>query len=161
MERSRPIVITTTSTDDVDEIVDQWVDLARGQRAYGSHVAPESNRAAVREAALRRIVSDELLVARKDGELVGFVMFTVESGQYEQDVRRGVVQNLYVDPDYRRRGIGTELLGAAEDSLAGRGVDRVALNVLAANEAARRFYRRSGYEPHRVEVEKSVESDTL
>ncbi|SFS05807.1 Acetyltransferase, GNAT family [Halomicrobium zhouii] len=153
--------ITTGTVDDVDAVVDQWVSLARGQREYDSHIAPERNRATVREATLRRIVADELLVAREDGELAGFVMFTVESGQYEQDVQRGVVQNLYVAPPYRRQGIGTRLLAATEERFADSGVDRVALNVMAANEDARRFYRRHGYEPHRVELEKPVESDTL
>ncbi|MCU4799624.1 GNAT family N-acetyltransferase [Halobacteria archaeon HArc-gm2] len=153
--------ITTSTVDDVDAVVDQWVSLARGQREYDSHITPERNRATIREATLRRIVADELLVAREDEELAGFVMFTVESGQYEQDVQRGVVQNLYVAPTHRRRGIGTRLLAAAEERLADNGVDRVALNVMAANEGARRFYRRHGYEPHRVELEKPVESDTL
>ena len=153
--------ITTISVDDVDAVADQWDSLARGQSEYDSHITPERNQATVREAALRRIVADELLVAREDEELTGFVMFTVESGQYEQDVQRGVVQNLYVDPDHRRQGIGTRLLAAAEDRLADSGVDRVALNVMAPNEDARRFYRRHGYEPHRVELEKPVESDTL
>lgn len=155
------MVITTTSTDDVDAIVDQWVALARDQRAYESHIAPENNRSAVREAALRRIVSGELLVAREDGGLAGFVMFTTESGQYEQDVQRGIVQNLYVVPDHRSQGIGAALLTAAEEHLAESGVDCVALNVMANNEDARRFYRRQGYDAHRVELEKSVENDTL
>jgi len=34
----------------------------------------------------------------------------------------------------------------------------VALETMADNEAARRFYRRHGYEPHRIELER--ESDT-
>lgn len=155
------MVITTTSTDDVDAVVDQWVALARDQREHGSHLEPESNRATVREAVLQHIVADELLVAREDGELAGFVMFTTESGQYEQDVQRGIVQNLYVVSEYRRQGIGTALLTAAEEHLAECDVGSVALNVLAQNDDARRFYRRHGYEPHRVELEKSVESDTL
>lgn len=155
------MVIDTPTTDDVDAIVDQWVALARDQRDYDSHIVPERNRSTVREAVLRRIVSDELLVAREDGGVVGFVMFTRESGQYEQDVQRGVVQNIYVVPDHRRRGIGTALLTAAEDALTESGVDRVALDVMAKNEDARRFYRRHGYGPHRVQLEKSPESDTL
>ena len=155
------MVITTPSTDDVNAVVDQWVALASDQRTYDSHISPERNRAAIREVALRRIVSDELLLAREDGELTGFVMFTIETGQYEQDVQRGIVQNLYVSPDHRNQGIGTALLTAAEESLAESGADCVALNVMADNDAANRFYRRHGYDPHRIELEKPVESDTL
>lgn len=155
------MVISSPTTDDADAIADQWVALAADQRAYGSHIVPEHNRGTIREAVLRRIVSDELFVAREDGDLLGFVTFTTESGQYEQDVRRGIVQNLYVAPEHRDQGIGTELLATAETHLAEDGADRVALDVMAGNEDAERFYRRHGYSPHRTELEKSVESDTL
>lgn len=155
------MVVSTPSTDAADAITNQWVALAAGQRTYDSHVLAAENRSVVRESVVRRIVADELRVAREGGELAGFVMFTTESGQYDQNVTRGIVQNLYVVPDYRNRGLGTELLTTAENALAERGVDVVALEVMAANDDARRFYRRHGYDPHRVELEKSVESDTL
>ena len=147
-------------TGDAGVVTDQWVALAADQRAHGSHILAEANRTVVREAVLRHVVADELLVARKDGEIVGFVMFTIEGGRYEQDATRGVVQNLYVVPDYRKEGIGGDLLTAAEAHLAARDADVVTLDVMAANEDARRLYQRHGYRPYRVELEKSLESDT-
>jgi ribosomal protein S18 acetylase RimI-like enzyme len=71
------------------------------------------------------------------------------------------VQNIYVTPNHRGEGIGSELLAEAETRLAEAGADAVSLEVMADNEGARRFYRRHSYGPHRVELEKSVESDTL
>lgn len=91
-----------------------------------------------------------------EGPIRGFVSATVESGTYEQDVTRGVVDNLYVEPDARDRGVGGDLLAAAEAALDDAGVDTVALEVMADNAAARRFYERHGYAPHRVELEKQV-----
>ncbi|PSP54586.1 hypothetical protein BRC82_09600 [Halobacteriales archaeon QS_1_67_19] len=88
-------------------------------------------------------------------------MFDVEAGAYEQDADRGIVQNVYVVERRRNEGIGSSLLAAAEAALTDAGADAVALEVMADNEAARRFYRRHGYDPHRVELEKPVESDTL
>lgn len=153
--------ITSPGTEAADPIADQWIDLASDQREHGSHILPGPNRDAVREAVLRRLVADELLVARENGDRLGFVMFGVETGKYDQDVTRGVVQNLYVVPEARGEGVGSDLLAAAERALADSGVDHVALEVMADNEDARRFYRRHGYAPHRVELEKRVESDTL
>lgn len=155
------MTIAIPSTSDVDTIVDQWVALAHGQREHDSHISPESNRAVIREAALQHIVAEELLVAREGDGIVGFVMFTIENGQYDQDVRRGIIQNLYVHPGHRNQGTGGALLEEAETHLAQQGADRVALNVMAKNQDALRFYRRHGYDPHRVELEKPVESDTL
>lgn len=141
--------------DEADRIADLWVDLAASQREHGSHIAAAANRNCAREAAARHVVTDSLLVARRE-EIVGFVSFSVETGAYEGDARRGVIENLYVVPDVRGEGIGTALLGVAESRLAERGCDVVALEVLARNDGARRFYEREGYGKHRIEMEKSL-----
>lgn len=153
------VTIDAPGADAAGTVTDLWVELAAGQREHGSHILAETNRARIRERILRHAVNDTLLVAREDG-VVGFVTVEHESGTYAQDDTRGVVTNLYVRPEYRGEGVGSALLGAAEDRLRELGVDTVALEVMADNEAARRFYRRAGYEPHRVELEKPVESDT-
>lgn len=147
--------------DDVDAVADLWVALAGEQRDFGSHLLAAENRTRIRDAIARNAIADELLVARTGNDVVGFLTFGVESGTYEQDVIRGVVRNIYVVADVRDEGIGTLLLTEAERRLADAGVDVVSLEVMADNDAARRFYRRHGYGPHRVELEKSVESDTL
>lgn len=141
-------------------ITELWLDLARGQRQYGSHLLAEENRTKIRESVVRHVVTDALLVAREDDELIGFVMFSVETGTFEQDVRRGVIENLFVAEAYRNESIGQELLAAAESALADRDVDVVALEAMADNETAREFYRRAGYDLHRVELEKRLENDT-
>ncbi|WP_225333829.1 GNAT family N-acetyltransferase [Halomicrobium urmianum] len=153
--------VVLADVDAADAVVDLWTALAADQLAHGSHILPGENRATIRESVDRRLVADELLVARRDGATVGFVMFTVECGRFEQDADRGIVENIYVTPAHRGCGVGSELLAAAERTLEERGVDAVALDVMADNESARRFYRRHGYEPHRVQMEKATESDTL
>lgn len=150
--------VETGTVDDAAAVADLWVRLAAEQSAYGSQLAPEGNRAAVREEASRHAVADCLLVARDDG-VVGFVLFGLSDDGYEVSGIRGVVENLYVAPDYRNRGVGSDLLTAAESALRARGVDRISLEAMAANDDARRFYRRHGYEPHRVRLEKSADSD--
>lgn len=147
------VTIDAPDTDAADALADLWVDLARGQRDHGSHLLTEANRSRVREAVVRHIVTGGLLVARREGELVGFVMFSPETDRYEQDVDRGVIHNIYVSRDHRCEGIGTELLTAAETAFRDRGVDIVALEVMADNDDARRFYRDRGYDPHRIEME--------
>lgn len=149
--------IEAATADDVDALVDQWVELAGEQRAHDTHILAGANRERIRETFLRRVVTGELLVAREDGVLLGFVSFAMEPGNFADDCERGVVSNLYVRPKRRDEGVGSALLSAAEDALADAGAEAVALEAMAKNEAARRFYRRQGYEPHRVELEKSLE----
>jgi ribosomal protein S18 acetylase RimI-like enzyme len=195
--------------DDVDTLTGLWVDLARDQRLYRSHLRAEANRAAISEAISRSVVTDGIRVARRatdeddrdadghadadaDGStdrgdatraagetatgdsqrelphppaaspavaegVLGFVMFGLETGGYEQDVTRGVVHNLYVRPAYRDRGVGSRLLAAAERELAARDADVVSLEAMMANQAAVRFYERNGYRRHRVELEKRLD----
>jgi ribosomal protein S18 acetylase RimI-like enzyme len=146
---------------DVDALVDRWVDLARDQRAYDSHLAAAANRTPIRQTLARHVVVDGVRVVRDDGnEVVGFVMFGLEQGDYEQTVTRGVVHNLFVAPEARGQGVGSALLESAEDALARAGADVVSLEAMAANDGARRFYERHGYRLHRVELEKPTRSDT-
>jgi len=148
--------ITEAEPAESGTVVDLWVELAAGQRQHGSHLTAEENRTQIRESIVRAISADRLLVARED-DIVGFVMFSTERTRYEQDVSRGIVENLYVVPDSRERGVGSALLDAAEQRLRTRGVDRITLEAMARNERARRFYRERGYNPHRVELEKALD----
>lgn len=147
--------ILTPSLSTAEQLVEQWLSLAESQRRFQSHLLVSENRTRIRESICNHIATGRLLVARAE-TIRGFVMFTVEVGGYEQDVTRGLVENLYVEPDSRNDGVGSRLLEAAETELQSQGADVVALDAMAANEAGRRFYRRHGYEPHRLELEKSL-----
>jgi len=149
--------LTYADTDETDTLVELWLSLAAGQREHDSHLLVTENRTRIRESIVRHVVTNRLLVARDDG-IRGFVMFTVENGGYEQDLRRGVIENLFVVPGYRNQGVGSALLDAAERELADQDVDAVALEVMAPNDDARRFYRDHGYEPHRIEFEKNLDT---
>ncbi|MFC6824796.1 GNAT family N-acetyltransferase [Halopelagius fulvigenes] len=153
-------VVDRPSMEEVDAVADMWVDLAASQRAYRSHIRGPENRGTIRDAMARHVVTDGLRVARIDDEIVGFVMFGLERGEYVQDVTRGVVRNIYVEPSARNRGVGSKLLSTAERELRDADADAITLDVMAGNEEARRFYEQHGYSPHRVEIEKRVESDT-
>ena len=147
---------------DVDEVADLWVDLAASQRTHGSHILAEPNRDAVQSTLARHAVAGGVYAARRGDDVVGFASVTLERGRYASDAIRGIVHNVYVTPGFRDNGIGSDLLDAAEAALDDAGASTVALDAMAANEPARRFYRRRGYLPHRVELEKPLgaEGDT-
>ena len=82
-------------------------------------------------------------VAEMDGQAVGFALwfstfstFRGQPGLY--------VEDLYVRPDYRGRGIGTALLAAVAAQAIERGCGRVEWSVLKWNTAAVGFYRSLG-----------------
>ena len=57
----------------------------------------------------------------------------------------GLLDELYVVPPRRGRGLGTALLHAAEDAVRGRGGELLEINVDGDDADARRFYERHGY----------------
>ena len=57
------------------------------------------------------------------------------------------VQNLAVRPEFRRRGVGRQLLRAIHEHLAAAGVERVFLEVRVSNQPALDLYRSCGYTP--------------
>jgi GNAT superfamily N-acetyltransferase len=90
-----------------------------------------------------------LLVAWLDGQPVGDVFLDCGPAE-EPEVRRhlpGVprLDHLEVPGPFQRRGIGTALIRAAEDTARQLGHDRIALGVGLDNLGARRLYERLGY----------------
>lgn len=146
--------------DDLEAVVEAWVNLARDQRQHGSHILPGENRDPILMRLAGHVVDGTLLVARNTTGILGFVMFELEEGAFKQDATRGIIYNVYVTPDARDQGIGTALIEAAEANLGAAGADVIALEVLADNADARRLYRNLGYRPHRIEFEQAVKSDT-
>lgn len=104
----------------------------------------EAERAAVWQARLARPADNQyLVVAESGGRIVGFAC-----AYGGHDPQWGVfVDNLHVQPDLKRQGIGAQLMGSvaawAGKACPGQGLY---LWVLASNLPAQRFYARIGGE---------------
>jgi len=72
-----------------------------------------------------------------DGQTVGFI-----AGDLRPAERLAWIATIGVLPEYRRRGIGTALLQACEESTH---LPRVRLNVRVSNDEAIRLYKQLGY----------------
>jgi ribosomal protein S18 acetylase RimI-like enzyme len=65
---------------------------------------------------------------------------------------------LYVHPDHRHKGIGTALMGKAEDWAKARGDRQVGLQVFVQNQAALRLYEKLGYRSQSMFMVKEIPS---
>ncbi len=94
--------------------------------------------------------SHVLLIAESelDGPL-GFVLMLDDLPDEVTGMPQGFVAYMAVDPEARRRGVGTSLLAAAEDAARAKGLPFVALMVTEDNVAARELYALSGYQTER------------
>ncbi len=77
-------------------------------------------------------------VAEEAGNIAGVII----AGN---DGRRGYIYHTAVSPDYRRRGIGSQLVGAALDALKELGINKVALVVFSRNENGNAFWEKVGF----------------
>lgn len=83
------------------------------------------------------------------GAAVGFVAWSVRDHPYLFG-RSGAIDMLFVEPEYRRRGIGRGLAYQARDELRIRGVHSIAVETPDDDRPARRFWRQIGWPEYAV-----------
>lgn len=151
--------VRAATVEDLESLVECWVALIEHGRQQGLHIEAGANRTVARETLAAAAADDRAFVAVLRREVVGFCSVSVGATGFDRDVDRGVVENLYVAPPARDDGLGSALLRAGERRLRELGADVLAVETMAADEAARSFYEQRGYAPHRVTVEKRVETN--
>jgi len=95
-----------------------------------------------------------VFVIEADGEPVGRLWVA----ERPEILHRGAlwVLELHIDEEHRGCGYGRAGMLYAEEEAGRRGLDRIALSVFAANEAARSLYRGLGYAENAVLMAKNL-----
>ena len=120
-----------------------WQAAYRGQMPddYLDRLRPE-DRAAYWDGVLRREhLPGVVLVAERDGEVVGFAA----AGPSPDPEGAGELFAIDLDPDHWGSGAGRALLEAAQAELERMGFAEWVLWVLPGNARARRFYEKAGF----------------
>lgn len=82
------------------------------------------------------------LVAEVDGELVGFIIGSIE---YYGNEKFGHIYSVDVSPKYRRRGVASKLLDEVERILVKNGAETCYLEVRTDNVSALSLYKKRDY----------------
>ena len=101
-----------------------------------------------------------VLVAERDGEVLGYTYAGVEG--YDYMALRGPAGELHdivVDPAHRGHGIGRMLLDATLAALEARGAPRVVLSTAERNEPAQRLFAHAGFRRTMVEMTRELDGD--
>lgn len=115
--------------EDLDAVVDVWYRSWNASSPTVPHPMPFE---AWAPRFTREMVPNTVWVAEIDGRVAGFMVF-IDRDAY--------VDQLYVDPDVLRQGIGTALLALAK-AAAPMGIW---LHTLTYNHRARAFYEKHGF----------------
>ena len=77
----------------------------------------------------------------EDNRLVGMVIISC-------DIRKGWINRLTVDPDYRNRGIAKALIAESEKTLRKRGIRIFCALIEDYNTASKKLFKECGYVEH-------------
>jgi GNAT superfamily N-acetyltransferase len=137
--------IRAAGPDDLEAVAAMRIKFERITRDSGS-----MDEAARREE-LRGLLGPELAsgrlaawIAEEGGRAVGQAGLRLGAARRGPAQFRGAAEllNVYVEPGFRGRGIGTALVGAAIAEARARGIERISLQ---PTEDSRRIYERAGF----------------
>lgn len=93
---------------------------------------------------------NELIVADRDGEVVGTMQLTFIPGLSSRGTERLQIEAVRVRSDLRSQGLGREMIVWALERGRARGCRTAQLTTHRSRQAAHRFYERLGFDPSHV-----------
>ena len=130
------VQIAPMREEDYDDVRALWMTI----RGFGIRALDDSREDVAR--FIRRNPTTSV-VARADGRIVGSILCG-------SDGRQGALYHVCVAQAYRRRGIGTRMVGYCMERLWEMGINKVALIAFANNDAGNAFWRQIGWKPCNV-----------
>lgn len=131
MAETRETLILPMREEDYDEVRALWLTI----RGFGIRALDDSREDVVR--FIRRNPTTSV-VARADGRIVGSILCG-------SDGRQGALYHVCVARAYRRRGIGTRMVGYCMERLREMGINKVSLIAFTGNDAGNAFWRQIGW----------------
>jgi ribosomal protein S18 acetylase RimI-like enzyme len=124
------VTIRSATVTDIPEVLRVWQLATTESSATDDAVGIET---------LLRSDPDALLVAVRDGQIIGTVIAT-------WDGWRGAMYRLAVLPAFRRMGVATSLVSHGERRLVSKGARRLHMIVVSDQQPAQAFWASAGYE---------------
>lgn len=94
-----------------------------------------------KELLTQAVRSDDVLIfVAEDTELVGFIIVNLNRG-----LKKAIIENVYVHPDQRGRGIGDKLLDSVVELLPSLGCEYIATLIPTEAKGAFELYVRNGF----------------
>ena len=125
------VVIHLMTPNDYDEVRALWMTI----RGFGIRALDDS-REDIERFILRNPTTS--VVARVDGKIVGSILCG-------SDGRQGALYHVCVAKEYRRRRIGTQMVGFCMHQLRIMGINKVSLIAFAKNDAGNAFWNKIGW----------------
>lgn len=124
-------MIRAMKAEDYENVYKLWMKI----QGFGIRTVDDSKTGVIK--FLRRN-PDMSVVCERDKKIVGAILCG-------HDGRRGCLYHVCVDPDYRLRGIGKEMVVFAMEALHKEGINKVSLIAFTENDIGNAFWKEIGW----------------
>lgn len=131
------------------QIIDLWTELMEFHQEFEPHYRVKGDAQLEFQAYLyESMESDEsmVLVAMDGEETVGYSISRIAEHPPVFEIETfGLIVEIYVKEEYRRRGLASSMLDEIVRRFDSRGIGRLELHIAAGNEAALAFWESQGF----------------
>jgi ribosomal protein S18 acetylase RimI-like enzyme len=139
---------------DVDSIAGLWNKLREHQRNLSPHFSTHYDRRSWKNRKVELLEKSksggfhgDVVIDNEMKKIVGYCVSTMSSD------KQGYLESIYIEPEYRKAGIGGKLMEKALDWMDKMQVKTKTLTVGVGNEQVLKFYARYGFFPKNITVE--------
>ena len=156
------MIIRNLKLEDFDDVNNLFMQLHNSEMEHRPDLfrkinKPTTSRAWDFEASLTDH-SKIMIGAEVDGKIVGFVIVQIRQSMYKIQTPRtfAYFENIVVDENYRRKGIGTAIFQEGVKLAKEQGATSMELKVWSFNTAAINFYQSLGMSVQSLTMEKTL-----
>jgi GNAT superfamily N-acetyltransferase len=153
-----PIGVRRAGIDDLDAVLELW-SQGRDEVTRLGRASQPAEQVAPRMAQALASGEIEILLADLDGRPAGFVIIRALPLSFMVDSRSLSIDQLYVTPQARRRGVAHALLGQVAARAEREGAEQIISSVTPFARDTHRFFARLGFSP--LAVRRAVAPPTL
>jgi ribosomal protein S18 acetylase RimI-like enzyme len=152
--------IRKATTDDYEQLKEIKLKAKAGERIYNKSLKPlrESGKTYLAYLAKDLAAGDRaVFMAIERGRCVGMITGRIyETLPVKAYRRHGHMSNLFVEPEHRKKDIGTALMSELLKWFRDNGIKDVHLGVYVENTAAREMFRKLDFREYSIEMKKQL-----
>jgi diamine N-acetyltransferase len=97
-----------------------------------------------------------IFIAEENSEQIGYIIAFIDSYPYRLSNPICEIENMFVEGQYRRKGVGQALMEAVRSEAKRRKVRRLRVGAIAQNKNAIEFYRSQGFKDVNLYLEEEL-----
>ncbi len=141
-------LIRAFQRDDESTLKNIWLEFVQDKEGADNNIIPSKENAEKWMSFVKNIMDKgegTLKLAIISGKIIGYIFYTWSDSPIKTKLKRALIYDLYVKPEFRNRGVGTALLYEAIDELKKKDVDFIQLTVISKNIPAIKLYKKFGF----------------